>query len=242
MDLVLDEEQLLLQRAARDFVAARSPLARARKGETSREVWSEMAKLGWLGLTIGEAYGGAGLGHRHAAVVLEELGRNLVPEPLVSTIACAVAIEAGGDDAQKRAHLPAIASGERLVALAYQEARSRFALGAIDTTADEAGSGFVLDGEKTHVEAGSIADLFVVSARTGRYLSEVALFVVSAKERGVTVTREARLDGRASATVRFEPGRSSHSIRTSPIMRVSPATVSIGSRPMPGMSSPWKPR
>jgi acyl-CoA dehydrogenase len=160
-----------------------------------------MAKLGWLGLTIDEAYGGAGLGHRYAMVVLEELGKNLVPEPIVSSLTCATAIELGGSEAVRREHFPAIAAGERIVALAHQEPYGRFALAAIDTSAEHAGTGFVLEGEKAHVIDGTLADWFVVTARAK---DGVALFLVPAKEAGVTVTAQKRIDGRSCASVRLE--------------------------------------
>jgi acyl-CoA dehydrogenase len=202
MDLVLEEEQQLLKRAAKDFVAARSSLARARRGEVSREIWSEMAKLGWLGLVVPEEYGGAGLGHRYLMVVLEELGESLVPEPVVSTaILGATAIDLGGSVAQCKEHLPAIVRGERIIALAHQEAHARFALAAIDATAEPRSGGFVLRGEKTHVMDGTIADHFVVSARAHDGL---ALFLVPAKTKGITVTPQARIDGRSAAMVRLD--------------------------------------
>jgi acyl-CoA dehydrogenase len=209
MDLVLEEEQLHLQKSAKDFVAARSPLKRAHAGDFSREVWSEMAKLGWLGLTIDEAYGGAGLGHRYAMVVLEELGKNLVPEPIISTLTCATAIELGGSEAVRKEHLPAIAAGEKIVALAHQE-YGRFAPAAIDTSAEQAGTGFVLEGEKVHVVDGTIADAFVVTARAR---DGAALFLVPKQESGVTIVPQKRIDGRSCATVRFERVKVAQSAR-----------------------------
>jgi alkylation response protein AidB-like acyl-CoA dehydrogenase len=202
MDLVITEEQTLLQRSAKDFVAARSPLKRARTGEFSRDLWKEMGKLGWLGLVIDEQYGGSGLGHRFLAVVLEELGRGLVPEPLVSTaVLGATAIELGGNDSARREHLPAIAAGERIVALAHQEPDSRFALAAVDTSADRAGGGWKITGEKAHVADGTIADLFVVSARAP---DGVGLFLVPSNAKGVTVVPQKRIDARSCAIVRLE--------------------------------------
>jgi alkylation response protein AidB-like acyl-CoA dehydrogenase len=207
MDLVLGEEQKLLRQATKDFANARSPLSRARKlRETedgfSRELWKEMAELGWLGLTIDEAHGGAGLGHRYLMVVLEELGAKLAPEPIVSTaLLGATAIQLGGSAALQKEHLPAIARGDRIFALAHQEARSRFSLAAIDATADATGASWTLEGEKVHVQDGSVADHFLVSARAG---DGIALFVVPAGAKGVTVSRQKRIDGRSSAVVRLD--------------------------------------
>jgi acyl-CoA dehydrogenase len=207
MDLVLTEEQTLLRRAAKDFVAARSPLVRARKlrgtaEAYSRELWKEMAGLGWLGLAIGEEHGGAGLGQRYLMVVLEELGACLAPEPIVSAVLLgASAIELGGSTALKKEHLPAIAAGERIFALAHREVHSRFSLSAIDASAEVAAGGWLLRGEKIHVEDGTIADHFLVSARAS---DGIALFVVPAKAKGVTIRPQSRIDGRSAALVRFD--------------------------------------
>lgn len=207
MDLILDDEQTLLRQSARDFANARSPLSRVRKmreanQEYSPELWKEMAGLGWLGLTIDESHGGSGLGYRFLMVVLEELGGRLAPEPIVSTaLVAATAIEMGGEGAMQKEHLPAIAAGERIIALANQEAHARFSLAAIDSSADPSGTEWVLRGEKVHVQDGSIADHFIMTARAP---DGVALFLVPKSAKGVTVQRQARIDGRSAAIVRFE--------------------------------------
>lgn len=204
MDLVLTEEQTLLRTAAKDFTTQRSPVARARKLREqaySPELWKEMAKLGWLGLTIDEKHGGAGLGARYSMVVLERLGASLAPEPIVSALLASTAIELGGADSLATKHLPAIAAGERIFALAHREEHARFSLTAIDTTVEKGMSGLVLNGEKVHVDDGTIADHFIVSARA---FDGVALFVVPRDAKGVTVKPQHRIDGRSCAMVSFE--------------------------------------
>lgn len=206
MDLILNDEQTLLSQAAKDFVAARSPLSRARKLRAdqthSPEVWKEMASLGWLGLTIDEEHGGAGLGYRYLMVVLERLGAVLAPEPIISTaLIAAAALELGGSSSTQREHLPAIARGERIFALAHQEPHSRFSLAAVDTSADPVSGGWFLRGEKVHVADGTVADHFLVSARAP---DGVALFVVPRASHGVHVTPQSRIDGRSCAVVRLE--------------------------------------
>jgi alkylation response protein AidB-like acyl-CoA dehydrogenase len=197
MDLVLTEEQKMLQRAARDFAASRSPVRRARelrdRGEWSRDVWREMARLGWLDPELPPAM---------SMVLHEELGRALVPEPLLPCVALAGgAIRLGGSDSQRREHLAAIAAGERIVALAFQEARGRWALERVETDAERAAGGWVLRGEKHQVMGGAAADWFVVSAATDEGLT---LFLVPRAARGVSVERQHRLDGRDAAIVRLD--------------------------------------
>jgi hypothetical protein len=116
MEFVLTEEQQLLQDTAREFVSKNSSLRRIRalrdSGDAlgfSRDLWNEMAKLGWLGIIFPEEYGGAGLGYTELMVVLEELGRGLMPEPVISNLLLAgSAIASGGSQAQREAVLPPV--------------------------------------------------------------------------------------------------------------------------------------
>src|ERR1700687_481397 len=175
MELVLTEEQTLLQQTAREFVTNHSSLRRIRAlrdsqdlAGFSRDLWHEMAKLGWWGITFSEEYGGAGLGFADLMVVLEELGRGLMPEPMLSTVALGgTAIAMGASPARRQTLLPAIINGELLVALAAYEARSRYNPRFIETRAASSSGGWKLSGEKLHVLDGYGADRSIVSARTG---------------------------------------------------------------------------
>jgi alkylation response protein AidB-like acyl-CoA dehydrogenase len=215
MALALTEEQEILQRTAREFVQNRSPLSRLRTlrdAETgegfSRELWTEMARLGWLGIVVPEQYGGAGLGWTDLMVVLEELGRGLVPEPMVGTVLLgATALLLGGSEAQKKAHLPAVVAGERCLALAYQEPASRYAHHHVETRAERSGDGWTLGGRKVHVLDGQCADWFVVSARTAgapRDAAGVTLFLVPRDAPGLEVERQHRVDARGAALLRLD--------------------------------------
>ena len=202
MDLVITEEQRMLEQAARDFVAGRSSLKRARTGTMSRDLWKEMAALGWLGLLIPEELGGSALGYRYLMVVMEQLGRGLMPEPMLSTVLLgANALLIGGSKAQREAHLPAVAKGERLLALAYQETQARYSLTAIETTAEPEGGGFVLHGEKSHVLGAVQAEHLVVSAQNR---GGIGLYLVPAGAKGLHVEPQRRIDGRDAAIVKLE--------------------------------------
>ena len=208
MALVLTEDQQILQQTARDFVKTRSSLKRIRALRDakeplgfSRDLWREMAGLGWAGITVPEAFGGAGMGFTDAMVVLEELGRGLVPEPMLTSIAASSAILAGGSDEQKKRLLPEIAKGDLLLAIAWQEPGSRYDRRRVATRAERAGGGFRLSGEKTLVLDGPAANELVVSARTGE---SVTLFLVDAAARGVTVERQWLIDSRGAARVRLD--------------------------------------
>jgi alkylation response protein AidB-like acyl-CoA dehydrogenase len=217
MALVLSEEQEILRRTAREFVSVRSSLKRVRALRDDRAgegfdaaLWAEMAGLGWLGIVVPEEYGGLGLGFTEQMVVLEELGRGLVPEPIVGTVLLgAMTVLLGGDEAQKQAILPAVAAGERFLALAYQEPGSRYDATRVATRAERAGSGWRLTGDKLGVLDGQAAEHFIVSARTDGQDDDAAdggitLFVVRRDAPGVTVEPQHRIDGRGSARVVLE--------------------------------------
>lgn len=201
------EEQEILARTARELLRGYPPgrLRALRDGHDpdgfSRTLWAEMARLGWLGIVVPEEYGGAGLGWRDLQVVLEELGRVLAPEPVLSAVVGASALLLGGEEAQRRAHLPAVAAGERLVALAYQEPGSRFDPACVATRAERSGEGWRLSGEKTHVLDGHVADWLVVSARADE---GITLFLVPRGAPGLAAERLWRVDGRGAARLRLD--------------------------------------
>jgi len=218
MDLVLSEEQELLQQTARDFASRRSSLKRVRALRDtfdadgfSRELWREMARLGWVGIVLPEAHGGLGLGYRDLAVVMEELGRGLLPEPMLSTVLLgANTLLLGGSAAQQAEHLPAVAAGERLLAVGYQEARSRHDLHHVGTRAERAKGGWLLGGEKIQVLDAHVADRLIVSTRTAgaaRDAEGVTLFLLRPDAPGVTIERQTRIDGRNVGLVRLDQVR-----------------------------------
>jgi len=129
MALVLTEEQVMLKDAARDFLSERAPISHLRelrdndnKDGYSRELWAEMADMGWAAILVPEAYGGLGYGHVGMGIVLEESGRTLTPSPLLSTaMVCTAALVKGASEQQCKAILPSVATGETLLALACDE-------------------------------------------------------------------------------------------------------------------------
>lgn len=215
MQLVLTEEQELLAKTASDFVREHSPLARIRELRDrrddvgfSRSLWKQMAALGWVGIRIPEAYGGAGMAMADLAVVLEELGRRLVPEPFLSTVLLgSEMLQAGGSDAHKKAWLPAVAAGDKLLTLAWQEPRSRFDPCRIETSAAPDGDGFVLTGEKVQVPDAHVADAILVAARSGgaaRDEAGLTIFLIPRDAAGVAITRQTRIDHRNAGLVRMD--------------------------------------
>jgi alkylation response protein AidB-like acyl-CoA dehydrogenase len=214
MKLVLSEEHRLLRESAAEFVRSKSSLKRIRALRDSadatgfsRDLWHEMAELGWAGIVVAEEHGGSGLGYSHLMVVMEELGRGLMPEPMVPTVLGSAALMRGGTAAQRHAVLPGVAKGQTLIAVAYQEPGSRFDPRRVATRAEKRGDGWVLRGEKHQVLAGGTADSLIVSARTAGAETDaggVTLFLVDAGARGVTLQRQSLVDGRPAAIVRLD--------------------------------------
>jgi alkylation response protein AidB-like acyl-CoA dehydrogenase len=202
MDFGFSEEQEMLRSSARDFLAKEAPMTYVRKmmederGFTD-ELWRKMADLGWMGLVLPEAFGGAGLDFVDMVVVLEEMGRVVLPGPFFSTVILAgVAIAEGGTQKQKETYLPKIADGSLKATLAHLEPSGRWDADGIQLVAKPDGGGYVLDGTKLFVPDANVADLFVVAGRApGSKAAEgVSLFLVDAKAPGVTVTMLKTMD------------------------------------------------
>jgi len=173
MDLGLTEEQELLKNSARDFLEKEVPEAYVRQMEEdetgySPEVWKKMADLGWQGLIIPEDQGGAGFGFLDLIVLLEEMGRALVPGPFIPTMVAATAIMEGGSDQQKSEYLPRIASGDTIATLALTEPSARFDAEGVELKAEKSGDGYTLSGTKLFVPDAHVADLLVVAGTHGR--------------------------------------------------------------------------
>ncbi|MFI5296618.1 MAG: acyl-CoA dehydrogenase family protein [Polyangiales bacterium] len=214
MSFVWTEEQESLAKAAREFAQTRMPVSHLRALRDgrdavgfSRERWSEMAVLGWPGITIAEEHGGSGLGFTELGLVLRALGRTLAPHPFLSTaVLSATALTLGTTDAQRARWLPAIASGGSVVAFAHDEG-TRHARTRIATRALESASGLRLVGDKTLVLDGHVAEAFIVVARTSGAVDDregLTLCRVPRDAPGVTITRTSMVDSRNAANVRFE--------------------------------------
>ena len=214
MALVLTEEQSMLRDSARGLISDRAPASHLRqlrdaKDATgfSRELWKAFAEMGFCGLLVPENFGGSGLGCVEAGVVMEEIGRTLMPSPFLSSAVLAVsALTRGGSDAQKAAHLPKIADGSLLAALAIDEGAKHRPL-QIKLQAVRSGNGFRLSGAKAFVVNGHMADLLIVAARTGGSAGErngLTLFLVDPKAKGIAVERTAMVDSHNAARIEFD--------------------------------------
>jgi len=214
MAMVLNEEQGMLKDAAKGFLKDTAPVSQLRqlRDEKSadgfdRDTWKAMAEMGLTGVLVPEENGGVAMGHVAAGVIAEEMGRNLTASPYLSTaIMGATALSRFGSTSQKSEWLAKIATGDAITAVAVDEGR-KHAPTHVTTTAERSGNGFKLNGGKSFVAEGHIADMMIVSARTAGADNEpegVTLFLVPREAAGVSVDRLSMIDDRNSASVKFE--------------------------------------
>jgi alkylation response protein AidB-like acyl-CoA dehydrogenase len=212
MDFSLSSDQELIRDSARKFVENECSkemvreMFRSEKGYAP-EMWEKMADLGWMGLALPEEFGGVGGGMIDLALVLEEMGRGLLPGPFFSTVAaCAFPILAFGTEEQKEQYLPSIAAGEAIWSLALTEESGTSEPTDIGVEAKAADGGYLLNGTKLFVPYAHVADFLLVAARTGKRSNSnegVTLFVVDSKSPGVEIELLQTLAGDKQCEVRF---------------------------------------
>ncbi len=209
MNFDFSEDQKQLRDQARRFLAEKSAPKAVRqvlegKAPYDKELWKGFAELGFLGVAIPENYGGTGAGHLELAVIAEEIGRADAAIPVSSSIYLAAeAVMLAGSEAQKEKWLPKLASGEAIGTLALFEGTGGVTPKAIKATA----SGNAIDGVKSPVPDGEIADVAIVVARTGsgNRESDIGLFIVDLKAKGVTRKAVPNLDPtRQQAEITFK--------------------------------------
>lgn len=194
MDLDFTEEQELLRETVRGVCAQYAPVDAVRALEDdpigySAELWKQLADLDLIGLTLPEAYGGSGQSLVEAAIVYEELGAALVPSPhFVSALMAGGLIARAGAEDQKQEWLPAIASGETVVSVAWLEPDHGFGPAGVTALADPTDGGWEVSGTKWHVPFAAAADAFVVLAAHGD--DEVAMFLVARDADGVGLEQQ----------------------------------------------------
>src|SRR2546426_10569782 len=196
MDFAFSGDQQLLKNAARAFLDERctSPIVRGLwddpRGE-SEAMWKDMAQLGWLGLSLPEAYGGSGLGMVETAILLEEMGRAAYPGPYLPTVLAAPATAAAGTKEQKARWLPGIATGGARATSAFVDSDLSWDPATTATRAEKAGTGWRLSGAKQFVAWAHVADVVLVPARAPEGLT---LFLVEPASAGLALKPVTAID------------------------------------------------
>ncbi len=180
----------------------------AADGGRDPAVWKSLAtELGILGAPFAEAHGGLGGGHLENAIMMEEFGRVIAVEPYLQTVVLGGGALRAVGGMQADAHIPAIISGDMMIAFAYAEPLGRYNLAELRTTAKKDGAGYVLNGHKSVVYCAPYSTHLLVTARSGGSVREadgVSLFLVDAKTPGITRRDYPCVDGFQASEVYFE--------------------------------------
>ena len=211
MAMILNEEQTMLKDSAKDFCTNNTPIGQLRKlrDESSadgfdRDSWKGMVDLGWAAIPWSEEHGGLAFGYKGLGVVTEESGRTLTASPLYSSVwVGGTIVNLGGSDSQKSDLLTKVAAGDLLLALALEESH-RHSPYNIATQAESSGDSYTLNGKKTFVLDGHVADKLIVVARTSGETAErdgISLFLVDREAEGVNVIRTIMADSRNAANI-----------------------------------------
>ena len=196
MDFNFSEEQEMLRTLAKDFLTKECPKTKVRELEENEkgydpQMWRMMTELGWAGLVFPEEYGGINASFMDLTILMEEMGRNILPGPFFSTVAlCAFPILEYGTSEQKARLLPEIANGKEIWALALTESSASYKASEIKTHAILKGEEYILDGTKIFVSDAHIADYLLVIARTSQEANPeegITAFLVDAKSPRIKV-------------------------------------------------------
>jgi alkylation response protein AidB-like acyl-CoA dehydrogenase len=212
MNFDLTDEQRLLRdsvdRFGREHYEFPAWRARVDRGTGfDRGLWTRMAELGWLTLTVPEDEGGYGGTPVDTMVVMEGFGRSLMLEPYVGCGVIAPALLPHLARGDRGALMAEVMAGEAVLSLADAEPGSRYDLAYVETRAERRGDGFVLTGEKSHALDGAEADWFVVPARTAGAPGDVhgvSLFLVPKTAPGLTVRGLRAMDHRRNAALELD--------------------------------------
>jgi alkylation response protein AidB-like acyl-CoA dehydrogenase len=198
MDLGLTEIQQMLKSSARDFLSRECPLTLVREMEEDQqgyteELWRQIVSLGWTGLVFPEQYGGTGGSFIDLAVLLEEMGRSLMPGPFFATVVLGglTVLDAGSEE-QKRDIIPQICGGQLRTTLALTEPSATYEPWGVETTAVRQGDSYQLNGTKLFVPDAHVADLLLVAARTSSSSDPaqgITIFLVPGNSPGLSIAQ-----------------------------------------------------
>jgi alkylation response protein AidB-like acyl-CoA dehydrogenase len=172
MDLGLNEVQQMLKTSAQEFLSQECPITFVRAMEEDPRgftdgLWRQIVSLGWTGLAFPEQFGGTAGSFFDLAVLLEEMGRALMPGPFFSTVVLGgLTVLDSGTEAQKQDMLPRICSGDLTMTLALTEPSVSYDPSGVETAAQRQGNSYLISGTKLFVPDAEAADILLVVART----------------------------------------------------------------------------
>ena len=213
MDFSFSEHQNMLRNEARRFLAKECPKSKVKELEKDEKgydsvVWRHMADMGWMGLVFPEEYGGLNADVIDLMVLMEEMGRNILPGPFFSTVAlCALPILEYGNGSQKAEYLSPIGKGEKIWTLAMTESSGDYRASAIKAEAKLEAGEYVLSGDKFFVSYANVADHLLVVARTDKSKAPekgLTFFTVDVKKQGIHIETIPTLTGEKQCKVSFK--------------------------------------
>ena len=214
IEQLTQEDRKLLRDTAARFFHERSPITALRQLRDKKDavgfdpgLWREISDMGWAGILIDENDGGVGLGSQALGVILEQSGRSLAASPFVSTVlSAAPIISSAGNPEQRGNALPGVSNGVLVISLAHEES-PRHAPHQISTRAAKNVDGYTINGKKTFVLDGHVADLFLLVARTAGQNEEragISLFLIDSSLPGINIKRTTMVDSRNAAHIQFD--------------------------------------
>ena len=198
MDLSLTKEQKLIRDAAAEFLKKECPRDLVRQMENDDlgyppELWSKMAELGWLGLIIAEEYGGLGGSFLDLVVLLEEMGKYLVPSPIIPTeVLGGLSIMYAGTEEHKKKYLPKVAKGELLLTMALNQNNNNQDGIETDFQITKKGKDSMISGTRLFVPYAHVSDYIVCPIQmkdNQEKENELSLFLIEGKSSGVSCTQ-----------------------------------------------------
>ena len=194
MKLTLTEEQEMIKKTACDFLADKCPktfVTQMEESETgySKELWQEMAELGWMGLAFPEKYGGGDMNFLDLAVLLEEMGRACLPSPFFSTVVLGgLPVLDVGSEEQKQEYLPKLIRGEKIFTLALTEpGYQNYDASSVTVAATPDDGNYIINGTKLFVPDAYITDYLICVART-KSENGITIFLADAKNPRINCT------------------------------------------------------
>jgi alkylation response protein AidB-like acyl-CoA dehydrogenase len=188
MDLGFSKDQRMIQASVREFLEMECPSDKVRELEEDEKgydpgMWQMMAELGWMGIILPEEYDGTEGDFIDLMIVIEEMGRKLLPSPFFSTVAlCSLPLLEYGNGEQKERFLPRIAAGEQIWTLALTESSATHRASDIKLNAALEGEEYLLSGTKVFVPYAHVADYLLV---IGKDEDGFTMFIVDTKTQGI---------------------------------------------------------
>ena len=209
MNFDFSDDQKLLRDQARKFLQDKCDRSVVRsilednKQKYSKELWKDICEMGWTGTVIPEEYGGLGLGMLELCVIAEELGRSLAPTPFSSSIYLfAEFVKVYGSEDQKKKYLPRIASGDIVGTFALSETNGTPRPNNIKANVSDE----KLNGEKTPVNDGEVADIIIVAANSDNNANHnsLSLYIVEKNDPGISTSSLETIDpSRPACSISF---------------------------------------